>query len=91
MIFDECHHARKNHPYNGIMREYKETPLTDRPKVFGMTASPIWNPQDAATSLATLEGNLDAAVIGVRYNSEELLEHSPKPLEVCRPGAQFIL
>lgn len=83
MVFDECHHTRKNHPYNGIMREYSYvvSPAC-RPKIFGMTASPIWNPKDAAGSLATLEANMDSKVIGVRAHVEELTEHSPKPVEV---------
>ncbi|KAH9935801.1 P-loop containing nucleoside triphosphate hydrolase protein, partial [Amylocystis lapponica] len=50
MVFDECHHTRKNHAYNGIMREYFQTPVHSRPKIFGMTASPIWNPKDAVES-----------------------------------------
>lgn len=82
MVFDECHHARKNHPYNGIMREYMQTPSSKRPKVFGMTASPIWNPKDATSSLMALEANMDAVVIGVRQNLEELAQNSPKPIEV---------
>ncbi|OBZ75102.1 Dicer-like protein 1 [Grifola frondosa] len=53
-----------------------------RPKVFGMTASPIWNPKDATESLATLERNLDAKVIAVRDHVDELMGHSPKPEEV---------
>ncbi|KAF5386991.1 hypothetical protein D9615_001961 [Tricholomella constricta] len=85
MIFDECHHARKNHPYNGIMREYfRVTVVTRRPKVFGMTASPIWNPKDTIGSLTTLEANMDSKVIGVRANVEELNKYSPKPIEVIR-------
>lgn len=83
MIFDECHHARKNHPYIGIMREYFQVKnrLT-RPKIFGMTASPIWNPKDALGSLLALEASMDAKVIGVRAHVGELEEHSPKPIEV---------
>ncbi|KAF9913598.1 Dicer-like protein 1 [Lobosporangium transversale] len=41
LIFDECHHARENHPFALIMREhYHQVPMQDRPKIFGMTASP---------------------------------------------------
>jgi endoribonuclease Dicer len=84
MVFDECHHTRKNHPYNGIMREYFQVPSGRRPKVFGMTASPIWNPKDAQGSILTLEQNLDANVIAVRVHTEELENHAPKPREVSR-------
>jgi endoribonuclease Dicer len=82
MVFDECHHARKNHPYNGIMREYFEVAPESRPKVFGMTASPIWNTKDTAGSLYMLEKNLDSKVVGVRQHVGELAEHAPKPTEV---------
>lgn len=85
MIFDECHHARKNHPYNGILREYFQvSPPSRRPKVFGMTASPIWNPKDALGSLSTLEANMNAKVVGVREHVDELSTHSPKPVEVSQ-------
>ncbi|KAI6011911.1 hypothetical protein EDC04DRAFT_2609659 [Pisolithus marmoratus] len=73
IIFDECHHTRKNHAYNGIMREYFQ--------IFGMTASPTWNPKDAEGSLQTLERNLDATVIAVREHVSELLANSPRPVE----------
>ncbi|KAJ7581534.1 hypothetical protein C8J56DRAFT_1168997 [Mycena floridula] len=84
MIFDECHHTRKNHPYNSIMREYFHTDLASRPKIFGMTASPIWNPKDPAGSLNELETNLDARTIAVRENVVELDLHSPKPVETIQ-------
>ncbi|KAI0628716.1 hypothetical protein C8Q77DRAFT_1145050 [Trametes polyzona] len=84
IVFDECHHTRKNHAYNGIMREYFQTPVGSRPKIFGMTASPIWNPRNAADSLATLERNLDAKVIAVKEHVDELSGHSPKPKEIIQ-------
>ncbi|KAF9375586.1 Dicer-like protein 1 [Podila verticillata] len=43
LVFDECHHARKTHPYCLIMNEfYHNTPQNLKkglPRIFGMTAS----------------------------------------------------
>ena len=82
LIFDECHHARKNHPYNGILREYAQLPPSRRPKIFGMTASPIWNPHNPQASIQELEMNMHSKVVGVHENVAELEEKSPKPEEV---------
>ncbi|KAJ6891882.1 hypothetical protein NC651_025165 [Populus alba x Populus x berolinensis] len=45
LIFDECHHARGNHPYACIMTEFYHRELSsghhDLPRIFGMTASLI--------------------------------------------------
>jgi superfamily II DNA or RNA helicase len=84
MIFDECHHARKNHPYNGILREYFHVEASLRPKVFGMTASPVWNTKNPQTSIEQLESNMNAKVIGIQENISELEEKSPKPEEVSQ-------
>ena len=65
------------------MREYFQELPEKRPKVFGMSASPIWNPRDAVESLATLERNLDAKVIAVRDHIDELTGHAPRPEEVA--------
>ncbi len=64
------------------MREYKHIAASDRPKIFGMTASPILNPRDAIRSMEELEGNLDAKIVGIHTHVSELTEHSPKPSEV---------
>ena len=64
------------------MRECQQYPLDQRPKVFGMTASPIWNAKDAVNSLAVLEKNLNATVVAVRDYVTELSDHSPRPKEV---------
>lgn len=43
LIFDEAHHAKDNHPYARIMKDHylHEIDVTKRPRVFGMTASPV--------------------------------------------------
>lgn len=43
LIFDEAHHAKKKHPYAKIMQDYySDNPRNAaRPRIFGMTASPI--------------------------------------------------
>ncbi|KAJ1020989.1 hypothetical protein NDA13_005618 [Ustilago tritici] len=42
LIFDEVHHALKNHPFFRIMNYYRLAKEEERPKIFGMTASPIF-------------------------------------------------
>ncbi|KAJ7273027.1 hypothetical protein C8J57DRAFT_1449631 [Mycena rebaudengoi] len=84
MIFDECHHTQKNHPYRGIMREYFAVPSELRPKIFGMTASPIWNVKDPTKSITELEANLDSKIVAVRDHLHELAAHAPKPSELIK-------
>ena len=41
LVFDEAHHAKKDHAYARIIKDfYVPLPKFQRPKVFGMTASP---------------------------------------------------
>ncbi|CAI6082779.1 unnamed protein product [Clonostachys chloroleuca] len=42
LIFDEAHHAKKNHPYARIIKNYyMRQPSESRPRILGMTASPV--------------------------------------------------
>lgn len=42
MCFDEAHRAKKDHVYARIIRDfYVHEAVEDRPRVFGMTASPV--------------------------------------------------
>ncbi|KAL0744505.1 hypothetical protein Bca4012_086018 [Brassica carinata] len=45
LIFDECHHARGNHAYACILKEFYHKELysvtSSVPRIFGMTASPV--------------------------------------------------
>ncbi|CAO3669359.1 unnamed protein product [Rhizopus stolonifer] len=63
IIFDECHHATKKHPFNLIMREfYDRCPMEKRPKIFGMTASPMHSKSSVESSVIQLERNMNSRV-----------------------------
>ena len=75
LVFDEAHHCRKRHPYAQIMHYYWKIPdPADRPRVFGMTASPVnfklSDKSDSArdaivASVRQLEANLNARVVTI--------------------------
>ncbi|KAK1323005.1 hypothetical protein QJS10_CPA02g01233 [Acorus calamus] len=82
LIFDECHHAQtqKRHPYAQIMKEFYKTNTIKRPRIFGMTASPIIGKgrSSYSTSINSLENLLDSKVWSVS-NTEELESHVAFP------------
>ncbi|KAF4583142.1 Dicer-like protein 1 [Ophiocordyceps camponoti-floridani] len=42
IILDEAHHTKKNHPYARIIKDhYRRQPEAQRPRILGMTASPV--------------------------------------------------
>ncbi|PLB47276.1 ATP-dependent helicase dcl1 [Aspergillus steynii IBT 23096] len=63
LIFDEAHHTKKDHPYARIIREsyLKADPLL-RPRIFGMTASPIDTKGDIIDAAVSLETLLDSKI-----------------------------
>ncbi|EJD06192.1 uncharacterized protein FOMMEDRAFT_145449 [Fomitiporia mediterranea MF3/22] len=81
LIFDECHHARKYHPYNAIMVDHYRSSEW-KPKIFGMTASPIWNREKPLESIETLQNNLCSKVIAVRQHMDLLDQHVNRPIEL---------
>ena len=67
VIFDEAHHCKKNHPYSRIMRDYylKLRDTQQRPKLFGMTASPVDSKRGIAETITELEELLHSKVVTV--------------------------
>ncbi|MCJ1399859.1 Dicer-like protein 1 [Xylographa trunciseda] len=57
LIFDEAHHAKKNHSYARIIKDFyiAEHDLSKRPKIFGMTASPVDAKVDVVQAARELE------------------------------------
>ncbi|XXG98379.1 accessory factor associated with RNA polymerase II [Hypoxylon texense] len=97
LIFDEAHHTKKNHPYARIIKDFYaslEEKEQMRPRVLGMTASPVDSKTDVTTAAAKLEGLLHCEIVTVADASvftksslnrpvEDFLEYSvpPEPFE----------
>ncbi|KAL0297330.1 UNVERIFIED_CONTAM: Endoribonuclease Dicer3 [Sesamum radiatum] len=73
LILDECHRATGNHPYARIMKEFYHI-STERPKIFGMTASPVIR-KEHKKLLDVVRGGSDALATGqISSKLHELLE-----------------
>ncbi len=93
MVFDECHHTRKSHPYAELMKMYLEKKmdgeLDSSMQIIGMTASPGAGENPTLDEIKTIDhlvklmALLDAkgGIKMVRENSQELQE--------CRKSSTF--
>ncbi|KAI3524344.1 hypothetical protein L1887_02997 [Cichorium endivia] len=78
LIFDECHYAQveSNHPYAEIMKIFYKPGVPKLPRIFGMTASPIFG---KGASIGSLETLLHAKVYTVEAREElDQFVSSPK-------------
>ncbi|TGJ79492.1 hypothetical protein E0Z10_g9276 [Xylaria hypoxylon] len=68
LIFDEAHHAKKNHPYARIVKDFYATlekSNCKRPRILGMTASPVDAKTNIHVAAAQLEGLLHSEIATV--------------------------
>ncbi|CAL5870932.1 uncharacterized protein PFLUO_LOCUS5174 [Penicillium psychrofluorescens] len=85
LVFDEAHHTKKEHAYARIVREFYITAdPSKRPKIFGMTASPIDGKGDILTAATRLETLLDSQ-IATTSKMTLLRQIVKKPKEVLWP------
>ncbi|XP_020536663.1 endoribonuclease Dicer homolog 3a isoform X2 [Jatropha curcas] len=87
LIIDECHRATGNHPYTKIMKEFYHK-LNDKPKIFGMTASPVVrkgvsSAMDCEDQISELESILDSQIYTIEDRTE-MDVHIPSAREICR-------
>ncbi|SPO31844.1 related to cell cycle control protein dicer [Ustilago trichophora] len=84
LIFDEVHHALKNHPFFRIMKYYRLAPVHQRPKIFGMTASPIFTSTGEFDEASRyLQKTMDARIHTVSNETlQSLKEVKQKPEEM---------
>ncbi|KAI1124414.1 hypothetical protein F5Y10DRAFT_269094 [Nemania abortiva] len=68
LIFDEAHHAKRNHPYARIVKDFYATLEKGngkRPRILGMTASPVDAKTNVHVAAAQLEGLLHCEIATV--------------------------
>lgn len=82
LIFDEAHHAKSNHPYARIIKDFYlgELDLSKRPRIFGMTASPVDANVDVRQAAIDLE-NLLHSKIATASDLALLSNHINRPSE----------
>ncbi|RDA96171.1 hypothetical protein CP533_1651, partial [Ophiocordyceps camponoti-saundersi (nom. inval.)] len=75
LIIDEAHHTKKNHPYARIIQDhYRRQPQDSRPRILGMTASPVdTQTRDLRAAASELETMLCSEIATV---SDEVLMQS---------------
>lgn len=86
IIFDECHHARSEHPMHQLMRLYNTQPAKSLPRVIGLTGMLIGGsvkPQNVISELDALENTFNAVISTVRSYQElnNVLVFSTHPKE----------
>ncbi|ESZ93843.1 hypothetical protein SBOR_5784 [Sclerotinia borealis F-4128] len=65
LIFDEAHHAKKDHPYARIIKDFYRNDTGETfslPKIFGMTASPVDARDNVEKAAEELEGLLHSQI-----------------------------
>ena len=80
LIFDECHHAKKNDPYKQIMQFFDQR--GEHPKIMGLTASIVngkVKPSKIKSELRELESTLRSTCETSR--DEEVEKFAAKPTE----------
>ncbi|OAX85561.1 hypothetical protein ACJ72_00055 [Emergomyces africanus] len=82
LIFDEAHHAKRDHPYARIVKDFylQMTEVQHKPKIFGMTASPVDAKVDILKAATTLEILLDSQ-IATASNLNALRQAIHRPTE----------
>ncbi|KAG2171419.1 hypothetical protein INT43_009080 [Umbelopsis isabellina] len=90
MIFDECHHATKQHTFNMIMREfYDRCPDEEKPKIFGMTASPMNSKSEVHYTASRLEENMRSKIFTAQ-NLTSLKGFVNRPAEVVVEYSAYV-
>ncbi|EPY51313.1 hypothetical protein SPOG_02488 [Schizosaccharomyces cryophilus OY26] len=90
LVFDECHHAIKNHAYARIMIDFYHvakplaTPIKQLPSIFGMTASPYaGKATNPLKRIFEWEELLDAKAYVI--SNQRLFHHMPVTKELVVP------
>lgn len=87
LILDECHHARADHPYHELMKQFKYSDPTKHPRIIGLSGMLIGistiTVDNVEETLKVLEATLMSKIVTVRKIEEyaNVLLHSTNPEE----------
>jgi len=86
LVFDEAHHTKGNHPYARIIKDfYAEVKDPEKkPRILGMTASPVDAKVSPANAALALEGLLHSQIATV--SDPSLLQQT-----VCKPKRESVV
>ncbi|KAK3390423.1 hypothetical protein B0H63DRAFT_410308 [Podospora didyma] len=86
LIFDEAHHTKKNHPYARIIKDFYVSieEVEKRPRILGMTASPVDAQIDPRQAAAELEALLHSKIATVA-------DPATLQLTVCKPWHESVV
>lgn len=87
LVFDEAHHTKKSHPYARIIKDfYIEAKKSGdkKPRILGMTASPVDAQVDPRMAAMELEGLLDSQIATVA--NPEILQRT-----MCKPKKEMVI
>ncbi|KAF2712143.1 hypothetical protein K504DRAFT_372348 [Pleomassaria siparia CBS 279.74] len=93
IIFDEAHHCTLKHPANQIMTNFYKPLVTNsndvwRPRILGLSASPVMRAKANRSGLEQIEENLNAITKTPKIHRSELIRfvHKPELLRVPYSG-----
>lgn len=96
LVLDECHNCKGNSAYAQIMRDYYHVlPIGRRPRVLGLTASPLINvklnhsDEQLAQQLSSLEEIMDSTIVSVEKLDEKIDQEDRSFLE--KEANEFIV
>lgn len=102
LIFDEAHHAKRNHPYARIIKDFyaSEPDQSLLPRIFGMTASPVDARVNVRKAAAELEALLHCQIVTasdaslLQYSNakkqEQIAVYSPLPAPYETPLLEMV-
>lgn len=80
LVYDECHHCQNEHAFALIQRFYFQAKPSQRPKIFGLTASPVSTKKHPSAAIRNLELHLDATIC-MPHVSSSLSDFVVRPVE----------
>ena len=83
IVFDECHHATKNHPYVQIMKVIKDAPVEERPRILGLSASLLGKKVKPGELSKGVKGLEEILMSHARTSQDlnEVIKHATAPIE----------